>query len=899
MVKKIVTIIMAICMSCTSAFAGFTDVSYAGSLDDERIPADALAPVKTITSDSVGGYWGLSSEESVPSAPDTADEEEAFNKATLPSVYPSRGIQAIRESFPPTRLQSPYGTCWAHAVAACADFDMVKNHGRTAYTFDVSELQLAYYTYNPGMDWLGYLNGDSNKLLTSAPENFLNTGGNSLYAARTLSQWKGFTYESNLPYSSAPQLVTSVLNGGGLNGAYAYLNDAAKLEHVYMLDIKNNRNAVKQAIMSYGAVAASYEYDYSYYRADTNAYRNPYDHATDHASAIVGWDDSFPASYFRNHDESPISQNGAWLIRNSGTTDNVASNAGYFWLSYDDKSLAETVYAMDFMPADKYDHNYQHDGSIITGGLKVETAANVFTAKANKTGSEVLNAVMLSFDGVAGVQYQIDIYSSLTDSKNPESGYHHSYATTVGTMTYAGITTVPLKQEVYLAPGETFSVVVRLLNGRQYMDRELTYTRAEKGLVCVAHADPGESFYKFYASSSSWYDCANDQYSNEYGNMCIKAMTSDSSVKKYLVHYVNAGVNHASNPAYFLSTWGGSATLQNPTRSGYHFLGWYSDAACTRRVTSISYYTQANQTLYAKWCSDGNATQTTVLSRATTSANGSYRLTCNACGTVRGTYTAPYVTSIKLNATKLAYTGENRNPYPVIKDANGNKLVKGTDYTYKYSKSKRKNVGRYYLTVTLKGKYSGSKKLYYTVVPKAPSSASAKLYGYDDIKVSWSKCTGASGYCIYYKTSKSSKYKKYKRTTKTYLKFGNLSDNVKYNFKIVPYYKRGDKRYTSTKSKVVSATTLKKLAQPTMKRKSGGKVSLTWKSISGASGYQVYWASSQNGKYNRLCEYSNKYNGVTFSVGDGTAYWYKTRAYKKVGKKRIYGPWSTAKKYVR
>ena len=167
------------------------------------------------------------------------------------------------------------------------------------------------------------------------------------------------------------------------------------------------------------------------------------------------------------------------------------------------------------------------------------------------------------------------------------------------------------------------------------------------------------------------------------------------------------------------------------------------------------------------------------------------------------------------------------------------------------------------------------------------------------MKVSWSKCTGATGYYVYYKKSTASKYSNYKRTTKRSLKLSNLSDNVKYNFKIVPYYKSGKTIYKSTKYKIVSATTLKKLNQPSMSRISGGKVSLTWNSISGASGYQVYWARTKYGSYKKLCEYSKKYSGVTFTVGKGTPYWYKTRAYQTVNGKRVYGPWSTAKKFIR
>ena len=894
MTKKTVAILMTLSL----VFAGIpamAGTAYAGTTTpDVQVRGESTA---ILSDNHEGGYIETEMDRDVPKAKNEESEADSFNKGGYPAAYPSGGIDDIRSMFPPTRKQSPYGTCWAHGVAACADFDMVKNHGQTAYTFNVSELQLAYYTYNPGMDRLGYLNGDSNSLASTAKDHFLNIGGNANRAMRTLSQWKGFTYESTIPYSSAENVLAY-----GLTSSYAYRNDATKLEKAYIVDSKENRNAIKQAVMQYGAVAVSYQYDTAYYNKNTNAYRNPYDLATDHASAIVGWNDNFPASSFGY----PASRNGAWLIRNSGTTDNVASNAGYFWMSYEDASLAEAAYVMDFMPSESYDHNYQHDGTIATGSIGVETAANVFTARnMNGAASETLDAVMLSFDGEAGVRYQIDIYSSLTDRSNPESGYHHSAATTTGTLTYAGVYTIPLREKVYLAPGETFSVVVKSLDGKRYFDSELSVTyKYDDGTArynIVSHIDPQESFYKGSISDKTWADCATDGLT-DYGNLCIKAFTNDSSVKKYTISYhLNGGVNNASNPVSYLSSWGGSVTLKNPTRNGYHFLGWYSDAAYTKKVTTISYYAQSNQMLYAKWCADNSAARTSVVSPATSKADGSYRVTCGGCGLLKGTYPLYSVDSIKLNTTKPTYTGENVNPYPVIKDSNGNQLVEGTDYTYQYSKSARKKTGRYYITVTFnQDKYKmDSKKLYFTIVPKAPSSASAKLYSYNDVKVSWSKCTGASGYYVYYKTSKATKYSKYKRTTKTSFKFNDLSGNVKYNFKIVPYYKKGDTYYKASKYKTVSATTLKKLSQPSIKRVSGGKVSLQWKSISGASGYQVFWSRTKSGKYNKLCDYSSKYTGVTFTVGKGEPYWYKTRAYQYVGSKKIYGPWSTPKKFIR
>ena len=70
----------------------------------------------------------------------------------------------------------------------------------------------------------------------------------------------------------------------------------------------------------------------------------------------------------------------------------------------------------------------------------------------------------------------------------------------------------------------------------------------------------------------------------------------------YNINYnLNGGENHASNPAnYTVET--PTITLQAPTKAGYTFDGWYSDAEFTgEKVTTIAKGTTGNIELYAKW----------------------------------------------------------------------------------------------------------------------------------------------------------------------------------------------------------------------------------------------------------------------------------------------------------
>lgn len=67
-----------------------------------------------------------------------------------------------------------------------------------------------------------------------------------------------------------------------------------------------------------------------------------------------------------------------------------------------------------------------------------------------------------------------------------------------------------------------------------------------------------------------------------------------------ITYVMNGGVNSASNPLYYSAT--DSFTLVDPEpRDAYNFAGWYSNAACTKRVTSVKAGTNGNLTFYAKW----------------------------------------------------------------------------------------------------------------------------------------------------------------------------------------------------------------------------------------------------------------------------------------------------------
>lgn len=192
------------------------------------------------------------------------------------------------------------------------------------------------------------------------------------------------------------------------------------------------------------------------------------------------------------------------------------------------------------------------------------------------------------------------------------------------------------------------------------------------------------------------------------------------------------------------------------------------------------------------------------------------------------------------------------------------------------------------------------------IVLKAPATAKAtlttkysKTSGYDDVKFTWSKVNGASGYHVYYKKASAKTYTKLTSTKNLYAYKKNLADGVKYNFKVVPYVTVDGVNYTTTTGyKVANVYTLKRISTPKVTR-SGSKVKVSWTNIPGESGYQISKATKKTATKIVTTYKTTKGNYKTLSATKGKTYYYKVRAYTVVGSTKIYGPWSYVKAFKR
>lgn len=183
-----------------------------------------------------------------------------------------------------------------------------------------------------------------------------------------------------------------------------------------------------------------------------------------------------------------------------------------------------------------------------------------------------------------------------------------------------------------------------------------------------------------------------------------------------------------------------------------------------------------------------------------------------------------------------------------------------------------------------------------------PSNLKVNLSGSNSkIKATWSSVSGASGYAVYYKKGTGS-YKYWGRTTSKSATIKNLSSGYKYTVKVVPYKKAVGEYGTiygqGTKYSTAYTYTLKKVTLDSVS-KSNGKVKVKWKNISGESGYQISKSTKSSGTNIVATVKTTTGTSKLITATKGKTYYYKVRAYKTVDGKKIYGTWSSPKKYKR
>ena len=475
----------------------------------------------------------------------------------LPAKYDSRDYGYISS----VKNQNPYGTCWAHASVAAVEAYMVKHGIINAQTgspattsMNLSEYHLAWFNYTNAYDKLGMLTGDK----TTPSSNYLNLGGTAYHSTYTFMRGTGPAAESTsaLAYSAA--------SSSGLNSQYAYNYNVARVTDVEWIPT-SNKDAVKRAIMEYGAGYIAYYHSDSYVNSSTGGYCYKSSQYANHAVTVVGWDDNYATSNFLS--SARPSQPGAWIIKNSWGSS--WGKSGYFYLSYEDvPSRNEDCAFYKAVNSDVYTNCYQYDGTTNDSSSKTlgnnASIANIFTAKA----SETITAVAFA-PGDEATSYTIKVYKNLSSSTNPTSGTLMS--TKTGSVDFPGYHTAVLDTPVAINNGETFSVVVTLSvrSGSVHAPYD---SSANYSWVSWTHKNNGNTSYYKESSSSSWTDCPSN------GDFRIKAFTGIAQAS----YSVNAYVNNSSYGSVQVN---GNTITANPYNGYYLAEAYVTNGSATLNIS--------------------------------------------------------------------------------------------------------------------------------------------------------------------------------------------------------------------------------------------------------------------------------------------------------------------------
>ena len=182
---------------------------------------------------------------------------------------------------------------------------------------------------------------------------------------------------------------------------------------------------------------------------------------------------------------------------------------------------------------------------------------------------------------------------------------------------------------------------------------------------------------------------------------------------EYKITYkLNKGKNNTANPKTYTSE--DEIKFKKPTRSGYHFVGWYTDSKYKNQISVIEKGSEGSLTLYAKW--------TKEISPSAKAASLDY---------VKGTK----ANTITVSATVSNYVKSSDGYYYLVYvDSNSGKVKKTVGKVKKPEKAKGKITFKLYISghpEYAQGKFAigikKSKSAYSVISPKSYVSNPEKL----------------------------------------------------------------------------------------------------------------------------------------------------------------------------
>lgn len=168
------------------------------------------------------------------------------------------------------------------------------------------------------------------------------------------------------------------------------------------------------------------------------------------------------------------------------------------------------------------------------------------------------------------------------------------------------------------------------------------------------------------------------------------------------------------------------------------------------------------------------------------------------------------------------------------------------------------------------------------------------------VTLSWSEAADdVTGYRVYRYDPDQDKYVYLKSTTSLKYTDEDVTSGKTYQYKVRCYWTIGGTNYYGNYSSVISVTTPPaKVTEVDTETRSSTYLTLSWKKVSGASGYRIYKYNTSSKAYEKVTTIS-KGSTVSYKITGLTAateYQFKVRAYKKTDTGTLWGSSSSAYK---
>lgn len=184
--------------------------------------------------------------------------------------------------------------------------------------------------------------------------------------------------------------------------------------------------------------------------------------------------------------------------------------------------------------------------------------------------------------------------------------------------------------------------------------------------------------------------------------------------------------------------------------------------------------------------------------------------------------------------------------------------------------------------------------------PAVPAMTSVSSASYNSLKITWGKEEDASKYELYRAESIHGSYQKIFETrsadTVSYIDKGLVTGRT-YYYKVRSAVGGSTWDYSDFSEIRYAKPALAKAKISSVKNLPGRKLKIKWKKVSGADGYEISRAVKKKGNYKKI---KSVKKGKTVQYTDtkrkkNQTCYYRVRAYRMVGKKKVYGPYSSIK----